>query len=144
MYMLNNITSKLFKKKKFKSEVIILKDDFVAEYYTDSLKSALEWVLHGIYEARYVGDEVERLSLNEFEEIKSEKNNQFDLSLTSGIYGRILPYKFCSIKQSKLTLLDYQKPKTDEHIFMTDTLIHVPETIMKQVQTEAVAGLFIA
>tara|TARA_B100002019_G_scaffold39271_1_gene32893 strand:- start:3652 stop:4041 length:390 start_codon:yes stop_codon:yes gene_type:complete len=128
--MLTKLISKIFKKKLFKCEVVLLKDDFVAEFETNSLKSALDWVLHGIYEARYTTEE------------DNSKVSKF--SATKGVYGRIMPYKMISLSEKNLTLFGYQKPKPNDHVFMTDTMIHVPDNILKQVKSEAIEEYFIS
>jgi hypothetical protein len=127
--MISKLVSRLFKKKLFRCEVIILKDDFIAEFQTDSLGSALDWVLHGIYEARYTSN-------------YDGTNLGGQLSITKGIYGRIMPYKLLSISEKGVTLFGYKKPKPDEHVFMTDNVVHVPEIILKQVKKETLNNYF--
>jgi hypothetical protein len=129
--MLTKIISKLFKKKLFKCEVVLLKDDFVAEYETDSLKSALDWVLHGIYEARYTSQQ-------------ADTDYDCKFSATKGVYGRIMPYKLLCFSEKSITLLGYKKPKPDDHVFMTDNMIHVPENILKKVKNEAIVEYFMS
>lgn len=129
--MISKLVSKLFKKKLFRCEVIILKDDFIAEFQTDSLKSALDWVLHGIYEARYTTN---------YDGIDATE----PLSITKGIYGRIMPYKLLSVSEKGITLFGYKKPKPDEHVFMTDNMVHVPEIILKQVKKETINDYFVS
>lgn len=128
--MITKLLSKIFKKKLFRCEVVILKDDFTAEFECDSLKSALDWVLHGIYEARYTSNE--------------DVDAPYQLSLTKGIYGRIMPYKLISFSCNNITLFGYKKPKPEDHVFMTDNMIHVPENIVKQVKSEAFEQYFIS
>lgn len=131
LYMLTKFISKILKKKLFKCEVVILKDDFTAEFECDSLKSGLDWVLHGIYEARYTTSD-------------DEVNTPYQLSLTKGIYGRIMPYKLISLSSKSITLFGYKKPKPDEHVFMTDNMVHVPEHIVNKLKTEAIQEFFVS
>jgi hypothetical protein len=117
IYMIKRYLSKLFKKKLYKAEIIITSDDFIAEYYADTLSACLSWTLNGLQETR-------------------SSITESKLSYTKGVYGRIMPLKVISITQSSISILSYKKPVTEDYLFMTDTMIHVPDSIMKIVRKE--------
>ena len=115
--MIKHYLSKLFKKKLYKAEIIITSDDFIAEYYADTLGACLSWTLVGLQESR--------------SSVVESK-----LSYTKGVYGRIMPLKVIDITQNSVGLLTYKKPVTEDYLFMTETMIHIPESIMKVVRKE--------
>ena len=55
-----------------------------------------------------------------------------------------MPYKILSVSEKGITLFGYKKPKPDEHVFMTNNMIHVPEIILKQVKKETINDYFIS
>lgn len=115
--MIKHYLSKLFKKKLYKAEIIITSDDFIAEYYADTLSACLNWTLVGLQESR-------------------SSVTESKLSYTKGVYGRIMPLKVIDITQNSVGLFTYKKPVTEDYLFMTETMIHIPESIMKIVRKE--------
>ena len=114
--MIKRLLAKLFGKKLYKAEVIITDDDFTAEYYADTLGKCLSWALAGLYEARSTSDS--------------------KLMHTKGIYGRLMPLKVISVTSNSIRIMSYKKPVTEDYLFMTDEMVHVPESIMKIVRKE--------
>lgn len=114
--MIKKIIAKLFKKKLYKAEVVITDDNFTAEYYADTLGQCLNWTLIGLQEARYT--------------------SQSKLSHTKGIYGRIMPLKLINVTSGSIGILSYKKSARADYLFMTDEMVHIPESIMKVVRKE--------
>lgn len=114
--MIKRLLAKLFGKKLYKAEIIITEDEFTAVYYADTLSKCLSWTLAGLQEARNTSDS--------------------KLMHTKGIYGRLMPLKVVSITQSSIGIMSYKKPVTEDYLFMTDEMVHVPESIMKIVRKE--------
>lgn len=115
--MVKRFLSKLLNKPLYKAEVIITSDDFIAEYHSDTISSCLSWTLVGLQETRSTSTELK-------------------LSFTKGIYGRIMPLKVFSFNKNSIGFMSYKKPATEDYLFMTDQMIHVPESIMKHVRKE--------
>ena len=116
IYMIKKLLAKLFGKKLYKAEVIITEDGFTAEYYSDTLGKCLSWTLAGLNEARVTSDS--------------------NLIHTKGIYGRLMPLKVINITSNSIGVMSYKTPVTEDYLFMTDEMIHVPESIMKIVRKE--------
>jgi hypothetical protein len=116
IYMIKRLLAKLFGKKLYKAEVIITDDEFTAEYYADTLGQCLSWTLVGLQEAR--------------------NTSGSKLSHTKGVYGRLMPLKLINITSKSIGVLAYKKPITEDYLFMTDEMVHVPESIMKIVRKE--------
>ena len=115
--MVKRFLSKLLNKPLYKAEVIITSDDFIAEYHNDTITSCLSWTLAGLKETRTTSTESK-------------------LSFTKGIYGRIMPLKVFSFNKNSIGFMSYKKPVTEDYLFMTDQMVHVPESIMKYVRKE--------
>tara|TARA_A100001037_G_scaffold160116_1_gene144298 strand:- start:27832 stop:28206 length:375 start_codon:yes stop_codon:yes gene_type:complete len=115
--MIKRYLAKIFKKKLYKAEIIIVEDDFIAEHYADTLSACLSWTLVGLQEARSTAT-------------KSK------LSHTKGIYGRLMPLKVISVTQKSIGFMSYKKPVVEDYLFMTDSMVHVPDSIMKVVRKE--------
>lgn len=115
--MIKRLLAKIFRKKLYKAEVLLIEDDFTAEYHSDKLSKCLAWTLNGLQEARSTNDESK-------------------MSYTKGIYGRIMPLKIVNITQSSVGVLSYKKPCSEDYLFMTDTMIHVPESVLKIARKE--------
>ena len=49
--MIKTAIASLMQRKLYKAEVLITDDDFIAEFYSDSLNECLMWVLSGISES---------------------------------------------------------------------------------------------
>ena len=113
---MNQLISKILKKKKYKAEVYISDDDFTAEFYSDSLSSALSWTLAGIAES-----------------YATSKNSKI---LTRGIYGKISKFSIFHITQGSIKICEYQTPVQKDYLFMTDAMVYVPDSIMKAVGNE--------
>ena len=116
IYMIKRLLAKLFGKKLYKAEVIITDDEFTAEYYANTLGQCLSWTLVGLQEAR------------------STSNSK--LSHTKGIYGRLMPLKIINISSKSIGIMSYKRPISEDYLFMTDEMVHVPESIMKIVRKE--------
>jgi hypothetical protein len=116
IYMIKRLLAKLFGKKLYKAEVIITDDEFTAEYYADTLGQCLGWTLAGLQEARITSNS--------------------KLSHTKGVYGRLMPLKILNITSKSIGVMSYKKPVTEDYLFMTDEMVHVPESIMKIVRKE--------
>jgi hypothetical protein len=116
IYMIKRLLAKLFKKKLYKAEVIITDDEFTAEYYADTLGKCLGWTLAGLQEARITSNS--------------------ELTHTKGVYGRLMPLKILNISSKSIGVMTYKKPVTEDYLFMTDKMVHVPESIMKIVRKE--------
>lgn len=116
--MFTRIISKLFKKKLYKAEVVITNDEFIAEYHSDSLAECLNWTLVGLKESRHTS------------------NYTKSASLTNGVYGRIMPFKVFNISKNSVGILSYKRPITEDYLFMTDKLVHIPESIIKKIGKE--------
>ncbi len=106
----------LFKKKLYKAEIHISDDNFTAEYYSDSLSLALKWVIAGLTES-----------------YATSTNTK---SMTRGIYGMISKYKFIHISNGKIKIGEYKNPSTIDYLFMTDAMVYVPDSIVKQIKSE--------
>lgn len=114
---MNHIISKILKKKKYKAEVYISDDDFTAEYYSDSLSSALSWTLSGIAES-----------------YATSKNTK---SMTRGIYGKISKFSALHFTQGAIKICEYKTPTQKDYLFMTDAMVYVPDSIMRAVGNES-------
>ena len=113
---------KILKKKKYKSEVVLTDDHFTAEYYSDSINNSLSWTLSGISESFATSNNLK--------------------SLTRGIYGRICTFSIIHIKNGKIKIFEYKEPTSSDYLFMTDAMVHVPESIMSEVRREVPAPIF--
>lgn len=118
---MKKIIARLFKKKLYKAEVIITDDDFTAEYYADTLAQCLNWTLIGLQEARHTSTS--------------------GLTHTKGVYGRIMPLKIINVSAGSIGIMSYKKPVSEDYLFMTDDMIHIPESIMKDVRKEEPIGI---
>ena len=115
--MIKRLLAKVFRKKLYKAEVLMVEDDFVAEYHSDKLGSCLAWTLNGLQEVR-------------------STTTDSKLTHTKGAYGRIMPLKVVNVSQSSIGLMSYKKPCSEDYLFMTDTMIHVPESVLKIARKE--------
>ena len=116
IYMIKRLLAKLFGKKLYKAEVIITDDEFTAEYYADTLGQCLTWTLVGLQEARVTSNS--------------------KLSHTKGVYGRLMPLKIINITSKSIGIMSYKTPVTEDYLFMTDEMVHVPDSVMKIVRKE--------
>ncbi len=117
IYMIKRLLAKVFRKKLYKAEVLLVEDDFTAEYYSDKLGKCLAWTLNGLQEAR-------------------RSNTDSKMSHTKGVYGRIMPLKVVNVTQSSIGIMSYKRPCSEDYLFMTDTMIHVPESVLKIARKE--------
>jgi len=113
---MKKIIARLFRKKLYKAEVIIVDENFTAEYYADTLSQCLNWTLVGLQEAR--------------------QTSSSKLIHTKGVYGRIMPLKILNLSSGSVGILSYKQPLSEDYLFMTDKMIHIPESIMKYVRKE--------
>ena len=121
--MLNKIIAKLLNKKLYKSSITILADDFTATYNNDSLLESLKWTLHGMYEANHTQSP---------ESLKSK-------STTNGIFGQICKFKIISFTSGSITILDYAKSKNEDMMFMSNSMVYIPDTILKTLKKDQVS-----
>ena len=113
---MNKMFANLFKKRLYKSEIFITDDDFTAEYYSESLSMSLKWILSGLNES-----------------YATSENRK---SMTRGIYGKISKFSFIHFDEGKLKFCEYKSPKTIDYLFMTDAMVYVPDSIVKQIKSE--------
>jgi hypothetical protein len=116
IYMIKRLLAKLFGKKLYKAEIILTEDNFTAEYYANTLNQCLSWTLVGLQEARVTSNS--------------------KLSHTKGVYGRLMPLRIINITSNSIGIMSYKRPCTEDYLFMTDEMVHVPESIMKIVRKE--------
>ena len=88
---MKNLFLKFLNKKKYKAEVFIVSDNFTAEFYSDSLSDALNWILAGLTESFATSDNYN--------------------SITRGVYGRICDFSIVHLDDSSLKLFEYRPPK---------------------------------
>jgi len=115
--MITRVLAKLFGKKMYKAEVLLVEDNFTAEYHSDKLGECLAWTLSGLHEAH-------------------STNAASKMSHTKGVYGRIMPLKVVNVSQSSIGIMSYKRPCTEDYLFMTDTMVHVPESVLKIARKE--------
>ena len=113
---MKNLVLKFLDKKKYKAEVFILSDNFTAEFYSDSLNDALNWILAGLTESFATSDNYS--------------------SITRGVYGRICDFSVIHLDDNSLKLFEYRPPNKVDYMFMTDSVVFVPDSIMNQVRKE--------
>ncbi len=113
---MNKLIAKAFNKKMYKAEIYISDDNFTAEYYSDSLSMSLKWVIAGLTES-----------------YSTSTNTK---SMTRGVYGTISKYTLLHISDGKLKIGEYKYPKTIDYLFMTDAMVYVPDSIVKQIKSE--------
>ena len=107
--MFTKLIARLLNKKLYKSQIIIVEDDFTADYYSDSLLHSLKWTLHGIYET------------NATQQISSSKSS----SATNGIFGQISEFKVLNFTKSSIGFCNYAKPKSSDTMFMTNQMVYI-------------------
>ena len=115
--MIKKLIASLMQRKLYKAEVLITDDDFIAEFYSDSLNECLMWVLSGISES-----------------FTTSNNTK---TITKGIYGRISKFSFVHLSKNKLKINEYKIPSQQEYLFMTEAMVYVPDSIMKKVRNES-------
>lgn len=108
--------AKMFNKKYYKAEIHITDDDFTAEYYSDSLTLCLKWIIAGLTESYATSNNLK--------------------SMTRGIYGKISKYKFIHLTDNRLKINEYKSPSSVDYLFMTDAMVYVPDSIIKQMRNE--------
>lgn len=114
--MVKSVLKKILKKKSYKAEIHISDDDFVAEYYSDSLTLCLKWIIAGLSETYATSD-----------------NRK---SLTRGIYGHISTLSLFHLQDGVLKIGEYKKPRSVDYLFMTDAMVYVPDSIMRKIKEE--------
>lgn len=113
---MKNLLFKILNKKRFKAEVHISEDDFTAELYTNSLSEAIKWTIVGLTESY------------------ATSNNK--KSVTRGIHGKISKLSLVQFDKSSLKLFEYKQPKTVDYLYMTDAMLYVPESILRELKKE--------
>lgn len=119
--MITKIIARILGKKLFMSEITILKEEFTATHYSDSLLESLKWTLHGIYES-------------------SNLNNDIDNSSNKlGVFGQIREFKIFKLSKSSISFCGYPKPKAEETLFMTNQMVYIPQNILKNLKKQEVS-----
>ena len=120
--MVTKIIAKMLGKKLYMSRVTIVGDivgdNFVAEYYNNSLLKSLKWTLHGIHETT-----------------STTKN----ASTVGGVFGQIHEFKILNITKSSISFCGYSKPKAEDTLFMTNQMVYIPQKILKTLKNQEVS-----
>ena len=114
--MLNSTFANLLNKKKYKAEVLITNDNFTAEFFSDSLTEVVSWTLAGIAESYATSDNTK--------------------TMTRGIYGTISKFSAIHISGKTIKIFDYKTPSQRDYLFMTDAMVYVPDSIMRNLGTD--------
>ena len=115
---MKKLLAKLFKKKLYKAEVIMTEDKFTAEYYSDSINKCLEWILVGLHESVYTG------------------NDNSNFTLTKGVYGKLSPLRVCQLNPGSIKLMTYKEMNHSDYMYMTDRMVFIPENILSLAKLE--------
>lgn len=115
---MSSLLSKFLNKKKFKAEVHISDDNFTADFYTDSLSDAIKWTIMGLTESY------------------ATSNNK--KSTTRGIHGKISKLSIFQFDKSSLKFFEYKQPRPVDYLYMTDAMLYVPESILRELKNENV------
>jgi hypothetical protein len=118
MTNMKKLLAKIFKKKLYKAEVIMTKEKFTAEYYSDSVNKCLEWILVGLHESVY------------------GQPNDNEFTMTKGVYGKLLPLKVCQVNQGSIKLMTYKEIDHSDYMYMTERMVFIPENILSLAKLE--------
>lgn len=113
---MSSLLSKFLNKKKFKAEVHISDDNFTADFYTDSLSDAIKWTIMGLTES-----------------YATSTNKK---STTRGIHGKISKLSIFHLDKNSLKFFEYKQPRSVDYLYMTDAMLYVPESILRELKSE--------
>jgi len=116
--MFNKLSKILTGKPKYKAEIYIAESQFTAEFSSDSLRDCLNWIMAGLTELYATTKE--------------------SASITKGNYGSIRKLSLFNIKNGVLSINQYHKPGAQEHIYMTDTMLYIPDSVLSEIRKEPI------